>query len=116
MILSLISCNNNKSPIETNFQEYLQDDWQINNELKIIKFEDDKYTVTRLINIIEDKGTLYPIIGNQIGWKSNYENSFGVMKYIKNINDGTDRESIIVTGLPNSVNKIDTIHRIFKLN
>lgn len=111
-----MSCENEQKEIEKKNGNYLQDEWKINNEQKIIKFEENNYSIIKLFNVIEDNGKLYPMVGSEIGWKSDINDKFGTIKYIKSINDDTQREGIIVTGLPQTTNPIDTIHRIFNIN
>lgn len=116
LFIALFTSCDNKPLMESDFKDYLQDEWQINNELRIINFKDNNYSVIKLFNSIEDEGVLYPIIGSEIGWKSSMTNDFGSIKYIKHTDDGTSRESIIIKGLPKSTNPIDTIHRIPRIN
>lgn len=101
-----VSCQEDK------LQNVICGAWQINNEQRIITFNDSTFNIERLFNIIERRGTYKVTNGNTAILK--YNNIEHPIYYIENLY-GYDRETILIKNLYND-NKIDTLYRIQIIN
>ena len=123
---SLSSCIFGSSS-RSHLDEILQGTWRINNELRLVTFEDTIISSEILFGVPEFKGSfklnLIPDDPSRWVWEDRPEHILSInwrinkvsgdMVYIKHLPaDTTLRETIVVTGFPFSKNKLDTLYKV----